>query len=1355
MNRTQTRVVWLYLILLLLFNAGRVSAQATINVTVLSVAVTNNVDCDGFLSGDSDFVWEFIATDNTLGYSNNNPVLFGVLGDFNYAYNNGNNGPYTMSTPGGGFSPNSGLFFSHDYVCATDVPTQIDINWRAYENDDILNYSLLFGSDGETAPQNVSIAVPAMAGATTQTFTASSTDGGCPQTYQVTFEVERIPLVIDYLEDNICDANALALNTTYSYGWCSSVGLEPNEPAASDVASNGSVWFKFVAPAGGEVEITTDLSGTEFGTYFEIYHAADGGDCTTGLHPLTAAVVKDKFEYLSHQEFSDGIDALGIDPEAEITLDACDPVPLISYQKLHAGETYYVQLTSDNSNESGYYEVRVNDLGGGPAATPADIPCTSSSATFGTTVISSDAGSPATINLPFGCAYDGGNDYGETGDVHTSSDPNEYHAYDYDHVAANNNTVNESVWMNFVAPNSGRVIFEADYQSAIYSEGAALFGFDKRFSPGIPTDYSCANLENLAAMDGGLNGLLAGAVESAIIAQPCLEPGYTYYGMVDPSNNLDPFSAQNIDTWLYDPSVDDPTNNPPGNDILCLTMMDPLYEIPVVPAGTNPQFQAVAGNNERACTEYLAGEPPANADPTLRADQTVWHFFTVPPSGAVEMNLRAYIGLDTLRYAVYELLNGTDCYGGLNPATFTEDGTQLTPIITPVLTGAAPFEGTQESLCCLTPGTMYAIQLDGGSPGDEGQYIIEYIREIESYSGDTYVELANTSIIDLNSADTAFVCFGDVLTPGNLLDGNGDPTLDIPSCLTTGFVMHSTTPVPDPVTGSGFTYIDTVQGLSGVFTNDTDGSGSFGNPLFNTVYYVSSAADEPATWGDFTCPSSTVDNQVQVVYLEPIVPFSIYDNSLCEITFSATGGLTGLYGGDFSYTIEDGAMNLVETGTFTAGTNVVWPVPSADVFTISVNDGACPYSFTVDATACANPCITTPIQNFVNTTICQGDSVLLEGAYQTTAGLYTDVFVASNGCDSTVYTTLAVNQPSLFEQTVTICQGSTFAVGTSTYNTSGVYMDTLVAANGCDSIITTNLFVESTLSSSLQENLCFGDTYNFGTNVLTTSGTYVDTLTSLGGCDSVVTLYLNIEPQIESSLSATICEGETYTIGTQTLSTSGTYQEMFTAVNGCDSLVTLYLFVNPTIENNMGVTICQGQSYTLGTQTLTTSGEYTELYSTPTGCDSLVRVFLTVTQPTDTNYVTQLCEGDTLYLGTQSITTSGIYTELFTTAAGCDSVVTVDVLVSDCDLEIANICTPNGDNVNDTWLVSDLTQIAGCTVQVFNRWGQLLHETNDYQNDWDGTKDGAELPDGVYYYVISCDDEKMYQGVINLLRLKK
>ncbi|MFM7299632.1 MAG: hypothetical protein ACKO1R_00630, partial [Crocinitomicaceae bacterium] len=120
------------LVLCIVLFSLNVWSQATIRVTVTSVQLALFQDCDGFFSGNSDFVWEFAATDNTLGYSNNNPALFGILG-FNYAYNNNNNGPYTLTTPSGNFSPSNGLFFDHNYLCPTSVPTVINLAWEAYE----------------------------------------------------------------------------------------------------------------------------------------------------------------------------------------------------------------------------------------------------------------------------------------------------------------------------------------------------------------------------------------------------------------------------------------------------------------------------------------------------------------------------------------------------------------------------------------------------------------------------------------------------------------------------------------------------------------------------------------------------------------------------------------------------------------------------------------------------------------------------------------------------------------------------------------------------------------------------------------------------------------------------------------------------------------------------------------------------------------------------------------------------------------------------------------------------------------------------------------------------------------------
>jgi gliding motility-associated-like protein len=1223
-------------------------SQAIIQVKVLSVQTLANVDCDGLFLGNSDFVWEFTGTDNTLGLTNNNPALFGIFG-FNYAYKNNDNGAYTMTTPGGTFSPNSGLFFNHNYLCVNDVPTSINLAWEAYENDDAGNYDVLGLTDGQTGLQNVTMPVPAAVGILNYSFTAASQDGGCAQVYTINLQVERLPLVVNYMQDNICAAQQLTLNTTYTYGFCNAT-LEPNEPAAADVQNAGSLWAKFVAPASGSVNITSDLGGTDIGTYFQVYHAADGMNCTDGIHVVTGQTIKNKFEYLSHIDFSDGIDFLGVDPEAEIVFDACDPIPFISYQKLIPGQTYYIQFTADGPNEHGYYQLRVESLGGS-APNLEDIPCLSNTVNFSATAISSASNSAPTTNLAFGCALDGGNAAGETGQQHTSANPTEYHAYDYPHIGLGNPSMNESVWLNFVAPNSGRITFEGDYQSALYGESAALFGYDKAFGPGVPNDFLCSNLKYITSDEGGTNSFLGGD-PSAIINGTCLEPGYKYFGMIDPSDAITPLSAQDINSWVFDPSVSDPSNNPPGNDILCLALNDTLYEVPVIPAGTNPTFQAVAGSNVLACREYLAGEPPLHPNQANRADQTVWHYFVGPPSGAVELSIRAYIGMNLLRFNVFELLNGTSCYGGLGPATYTVDGTRFTPSITPLLSGTANYNGHQETLCCLDSGKVYAIQIDGGAPGDEGQYIIEYIKELTSDAGDIFANSSNGGYSDVNLGDTLYVCYGDTVTPGILLNGIGQSTASFPSCITPGYVLHQSNPIPDPVMNSGFTYIDSIQG-NGVFVNNGNGNGSFGNPQFNTLYYLSPAADQAASWGMFNCRTATLETGIPIVYLQSLTANFSYNNNTCTVTFSAAGGMNAFSGMPYSYTITNPLGGIAQAGTVNQNQVLTYTGAIAGTYTVQIGDGACTQMYTFDASGCATPCL--PVTVNTSLSACAGTSVFLQGAAQTQAGTYIDSLITPLGCDSVIITQLSFLPPiPLTQQSISICSGGSYTLNGNTYSSPGAYLDTLNSVNGCDSVILTNLQFNPTLTTLVNQNICSGSSYNFNGTQLNAEGIFTDTLSASGGCDSVIILALYINPPLTQNVNASICEGESYTFNGTVLTESGIYVDSLSTAGGCDSLVTLEL----------AVTTCSG------------------------------------------------------------------------------------------DFEIANILTPNGDGQNDTWKIDNPNQISGCEVKIYNRWGQPLYETSDYQNEWDGTKNNEPLPDGVYFYSIECG-EKSYKGAINLLRLKK
>lgn len=88
-------------------------SQLNIKVKVETIAVQNPLDCDGFSLGDSDFLFEYKATDNSPSvFGNNNPTA-GSIGNCNYALVDGNNGSYSLSPSAPGtaiFSPLDGIF---------------------------------------------------------------------------------------------------------------------------------------------------------------------------------------------------------------------------------------------------------------------------------------------------------------------------------------------------------------------------------------------------------------------------------------------------------------------------------------------------------------------------------------------------------------------------------------------------------------------------------------------------------------------------------------------------------------------------------------------------------------------------------------------------------------------------------------------------------------------------------------------------------------------------------------------------------------------------------------------------------------------------------------------------------------------------------------------------------------------------------------------------------------------------------------------------------------------------------------------------------------------------------------------
>ncbi|PTQ99514.1 gliding motility-associated-like protein [Mucilaginibacter yixingensis] len=86
-------------------------------------------------------------------------------------------------------------------------------------------------------------------------------------------------------------------------------------------------------------------------------------------------------------------------------------------------------------------------------------------------------------------------------------------------------------------------------------------------------------------------------------------------------------------------------------------------------------------------------------------------------------------------------------------------------------------------------------------------------------------------------------------------------------------------------------------------------------------------------------------------------------------------------------------------------------------------------------------------------------------------------------------------------------------------------------------------------------------------------------------------------------------------------------------------------------------------------------------------------------------------------------------------------------------VEIPNTFTPNGDGVNDTWMIKNINTFTTSTVSVFNRYGIQVFFSKGYPSPWNGHYNNQELPSGVYYYIIKTDPkEKPFTGHLTIIR---
>ncbi len=292
---------------------------------------------------------------------------------------------------------------------------------------------------------------------------------------------------------------------------------------------------------------------------------------------------------------------------------------------------------------------------------------------------------------------------------------------------------------------------------------------------------------------------------------------------------------------------------------------------------------------------------------------------------------------------------------------------------------------------------------------------------------------------------------------------------------------------------------------------------------------------------------------------------------------------------------------------------------------------------------------------------CSGTSVLFNGE-SLLAGSVTEYnFVTAQGCDSIL--TVTVNELEIFASPLELqaCTGTTVSYNGQDLAPGSTTDFTLSALNGCDSVVTVSVVELLDVVESLILEACSGETIAFNGQQLA-AGTVTDfTFVSAQGCDSVLTVLVEELETYASPLALQACTGATITFNGVPLPPGTTIDFTLTAINGCDSVVSVTVTEVETIFEELEFATCAGTFINYDGQALAPGTVTDFTFTSVNGCDSVVTVTVEETGILTGEVELEACAGSTAMYNGQALATGTVTDFNFLTPPGCDSIVTVTV----------------------------------------------------------------------------------------------
>ena len=313
--------------------------------------------------------------------------------------------------------------------------------------------------------------------------------------------------------------------------------------------------------------------------------------------------------------------------------------------------------------------------------------------------------------------------------------------------------------------------------------------------------------------------------------------------------------------------------------------------------------------------------------------------------------------------------------------------------------------------------------------------------------------------------------------------------------------------------------------------------------------------------------------------------------------------------------------------------------------------------FNVDSTVVLHLTINHSKHTTIYDTVCY--SYEWNGVVYTETGVYEQHFQTSDGCDSIVTLELRVNYNKETNIQEIACEEYTWY--DVTYTESGIYTKTLELSDLCDSTVILYLTINHDVSLEWWDTVCNVKQWN--DEFYTESGEYVQHFETALGCDSAVTLHLVVNHSDTTVFDATGCD--TYTWENIEYAQSGEYTRTFTNQFGCDSMVTMRLTIHSATYSTLYDTITQNSlPYdTLGMH-FTEAGTKKDTILNQYGCDSIITMHLFVAQNVVVEVDSTICENDLPFTWNHVVfNQAGTMNDTLTAANGSDSIVVMTLNV--------------------------------------------------------------------------------------------